>query len=241
MRSEDDARNGRFDALFAEAAPLVSAQRGRRDSSPRPRGRWPASVMCRPPAATAEVLESWMWQALDRAGAGHYRTGLAGCSHLTVRALEPRCEGRTGSDPVALGWRRALSRAAATTAPLRFELTGVTLAAGSVMAQLEPVDAAPWLFMAELAQALGPLASHEHGRDIWYVNLVHFTGPIADPGGLVEWVAGHRSVPPVRFAVPDVELVTFDLAPDGVPAIVPQTLAREVFGAAARPARPSCS
>jgi hypothetical protein len=142
---------------------------------------------------------------------------------------------------VALGWRRALSRAASTTSPLRFELTGVTLAAGSVMAQLEPVDAGPWLFMAELGKALGPLASYEDGRDIWYVNLVHFTGPIADPEGLVEWVAAHRSVPPVGFAVPDVELVTFDLAPDGVPAVVPLTLAREVFAAAPRPARPSCS
>jgi hypothetical protein len=197
--------------------------------------------MCRPPAATAAVLESWMWEALGRAGAGHYRTGLATCSHLTVRALEPRCEERTRSDPVALGWRRALARAAAATSPLRFRLTGVTLAAGSVMAQLEPVDAAPWVFMADLTEALGPLASYESGRDIWYVNLVHFTGPIGDPDGLVEWVAAHRSVPPIEFAVPDVELVTFDLDPHGVPAVVPQTWAREGFGAVTRPVRPSWS
>jgi hypothetical protein len=40
----------------------------------------------------------------------------------------------------------------------------------------------------------------EHGwfgagfdRRIWYANLVHFTGPIARPQELVDWVAGRRS------------------------------------------------
>lgn len=99
------------------------------------------------------------------------------------------------------------------------------------MAQIEPVNDAPWVFMAELAGVLGPLASYETSRDIWYVNLVHFTGPVLDPEGLIEWVAAHRSIPSVEFAVADVELVTFNLAADPGPVMVPSTMAREVLAA----------
>ncbi len=73
--------------------------------------------------------------------------------------------------------------------------------------------------MRELAETLGPLGWYEAqlpARDIWYVNLVHFAGPIADPDGLLAWVAANRSIPPVEFVVPSVELVTFKPVADGV-------------------------
>lgn len=187
--------------------------------------------MCRPPTATAAVLESWMRRALAFAGPHHYLTGLAGSAHVTVRALEPRRESRTPSDPVAICWRQALAQVAATTPPLRFELTGVTLTPGTVMAQLEPVDESPWVFMRTLAKALGALAWYEAQwpeRDIWYVNLVHFAAPIADPEGLLAWVAENRDIPPLEVVIPTVELVAFELAADGS-AIVPTTWAREAL------------
>ena len=230
VHSEEPVGNRRFDALFAEAAPLVSSQRHTRDGPPRTNGRWPASIVCRPPSAMAALLESWMWMALNFAGPHHYRTGLAGSAHLTVRALEPRCEGRAPTDPVATSWRHTLSDVAKTTPPLRFRFTGVTLTPGTVMAQMEPADETPWVFMRKLAQSLGSLAWYEEqwpARDIWYVNLVHFAAPIADSEGLLAWVAEHRDIPPVQLEIPSVELVAFELPPHGVPAIVPRTWARE--------------
>jgi hypothetical protein len=40
----------------------------------------------------------------------------------------------------------------------------------------------------------GRLVRAEFVRDIWYVTLVHFTGPVVDPAGLVDWVVARRTL-----------------------------------------------
>jgi hypothetical protein len=64
------------------------------------------------------------------------------------------------------------------------------------MACAEPVDTTADTFSDHLTHELGPDASHEPTRrDIWYLNLLHFTEDIAAPDALVEWVTRHRSTP----------------------------------------------
>ena len=80
----------KFDQLFDEAVPLISSQRHRRDSPPLEGGRWPVSVVLRPPADCdlSRRLDNLTTEVADLAGPGHWHTGRVGSAHLTVRALE---------------------------------------------------------------------------------------------------------------------------------------------------------
>ncbi|WP_329003736.1 hypothetical protein OHA18_10390 [Kribbella sp. NBC_00709] len=61
------------------------------------------------------------------------------------------------------------------------------------MACAEPFDEDADLFSKRLTIELGPDAHHEPDpRDIWYLNLIHFTNDIAKPDELVDWVADRR-------------------------------------------------
>ena len=227
-------QSSRFDQLFAEAAPLITRQLHRREGPLQPDGRWPASIILSPPEPIPALMSEWMGEALEHAGPGHLQTGARGSAHLTVRALEPRQPDRAPTDDVAIEWVRVLREVCAGTAPLRLRFTGVTLTPGTVMAQVEAEDDAAWSFMEELADSLGDLGWYEAQwppRDIWYVNLVHFAGPIAQPESLVTWVSEHRRVDPVPFVVRTAELVGFTMADRGGRAIIPTTWATEHFTA----------
>ncbi|MBM2622106.1 hypothetical protein JIG36_42045 [Actinoplanes sp. LDG1-06] len=78
--------------------------------------------------------------------------------------------------------------------PARFEITGLTLTPGGVMACLRPLDGVADMFAARLAEELGPDGAYEADteRDIWYSTLVHFAAPLADPQALVDFVAARR-------------------------------------------------
>jgi hypothetical protein len=151
-----------------------------------------------------------MREAIDHAGPGHFLTGRTDTSHLTVRALEPYRDAAAPTDSATGDSIAALGRAAAATAPLRFRLTGLTLTSVSVMAQVEPLDDEPWLFMRRLRAELGPLAWYEDAwmeRNIWYANVLHFAAPIRDAAGLVDWVGRNREVAPIDFSVGSAALV----------------------------------
>ena len=77
-----------FDRLFAEAAPLIQQGLHERESPPVDGGRWPVSVVLRPDQASAERLEETMAAVEQLAGARHFRTGIVGSVHFTVRVLE---------------------------------------------------------------------------------------------------------------------------------------------------------
>lgn len=201
-----------FDALFDRGSADVLARRHREDEPPGDGGRWPVSVVCVPEPAVRRRLERWMARAVELAGPGHFLTGRADASHVTVRALETYREAARPDEPDARAWASAMRSAAAVTPPLRLELTGVTLTSGSVMVQLEPVDDAPWVFMETLRSELGSHAWFEDRgapRDIWYANVLHLAAPVADPEGLVAWVGAHRSVPREPVVLDTVSLVRY--------------------------------
>ena len=132
-----------FDRLFAEAAPLVDQRLHQRDTPPVDGGRWPLSVLLRPGKTSAEKLEQTMAEAELSAGSGHFRTGIAGSVHFTVRALEPYREAVGDGDEAAVRYARAMSRAAGAVGTIELDLVGLTLTPGSVIVCARPVDDTP--------------------------------------------------------------------------------------------------
>lgn len=205
-------RNEVFDRLHAEGRAAVLARRHGQDVPPEDGGRWPVTVVSIPPPSTRTTLERWMGEACGLAGPGHFLTGRSDASHITIRALETYRDAAHPEQAASRAWASAMRTAADDTAPLRLRLTGVTLTAGSVMAQLEPEGDAPWTFMERLREALGEHAWFEDqwdGRDIWYVNILHFAAPIADPEGLVAWVDARRQVDAEEVCLDSVSLVRY--------------------------------
>lgn len=84
-----------------------------------------------------------------------------------------------------------------------------------------------WEFAARLAEELGADAWFERDfdRNIWYSTLVHLTGPIADPAGLVDWVASRRDLALDAITVRASDLVRFRF---GGRRPICQTLSRAV-------------
>ncbi|HSE08195.1 MAG TPA: hypothetical protein VLB29_05975 [Nocardioidaceae bacterium] len=184
-----------FDRLFLEGSRAVLAREHTVDAPPTlPGERWGPSVCLRPDPVTAGALDALTRQALEYVGPGHWPTGASRSSHFTVRVLDGYREDLT-PDAAATGPHLAAMREAAGSAgPLRLRLTGLTLTPASVMAAAEPEGSGATTFAAAVADALGEHGWFEAGshRSIWYANLVHFTGPIAHPAALVDWVAQRR-------------------------------------------------
>ena len=177
------------------------------------------SVACLPDRRTGEVLADVMSEALVHAGPGHFETGRADASHFTVRALEPYREAASPSDRVSRDWIAALDEVGRASMPIRLRLTGVTLTAGGVMVQAEPVDDAPWELMRRLRAALGPLAWFEdqwQERDIWYASVLHFAAPVLDAPALVGWAEERRDSLAHDLVLDALTLTRFRYRSDGV-------------------------
>ncbi|WP_350280723.1 hypothetical protein [Kribbella sp. HUAS MG21] len=215
----------KFDDLFAAAVPRIANGTHQRDELPREGGRWPISVVLRPaPDSTlAPTLDALTQEAADLAGPDHWQTGHLGAAHLTVRALEPRREHIPPADPAVARYQSALRRATArSTWPLSFRITGLTLTPGTVMACAEPLDASADAFSDHLATELGPDTWFEpEPRDIWYLNLLHFTTAIDRPALLVDWVTARRSTPIGTTTITAPDLVRSDHHPGPRPHMRP--------------------
>ncbi len=212
----------KFDELFDQAAPLIATGAHSRDEPPAEGGRWPLSVIL--PAGTA-FLDDLTAEAAELAGPGHWQTGQLGSAHFTVRALEGYRSAVPPDDPACARYLSAMDRTA--DGPFRMRVTGLTLTPGSVMAAAEPVDDVADAYMDRLALELGPDGWFErpHGRrDIWYVNLLHFTGDIPEPRKLIDWAAERRTKELGELRIPAAELVRFQLVGGQRPHMRPAAL-----------------
>ncbi|WP_199853131.1 hypothetical protein [Plantactinospora sp. BC1] len=218
-----------FDRLFVRGRDAVLAGNHYRDSPPVDGGRWGLSVVLPPDPACAARLAAVTAEALAVAGPDHWPTGTPEAAHFTVRALEAHRSGVRAGDPLVRRASSALRRAAAACRPVRLVLRGLTLTPSGVMACGYPVDPAADEFAARLGGELGADAWFEADftRDIWYATLVHFTGPLRDPVGLVDWVAASRGLHLGDVVVGAAELLRFRFN-GRQPVRVP--LARAPFG-----------
>jgi hypothetical protein len=200
-----------FNRLYAQAAPLIRQGLHQRESPPVEGGRWPVSVVLRPDDAAAERLERAMAEVEAYAGSGHFRTGIAGSAHFTVRVLERYRETVGEGDEMVRRYAEALRRAARHVESIRLDLVGLTLTPGSVMVRAHPVDDSADRFMDALKDELKDDGWREAGfrRDIWYANILHFAADIARPAELIKWVAQRRNLDLGHAVTDTAELVRF--------------------------------
>lgn len=219
-----------FDQLFAEgAAALTDGSHGTQVVPSEGDRRWGVSAVLRPDLGAAASVAALAREAAAVAGDGHWLTGAVGNSHLTMRALEyPRKDIRD-DDPCIARYAAALRTAVAGVRPLTFEVTGLTLTPLSVMACAQPTDEAADRLSADYTAALGSDAWLESKfvRSIWYLNVLHFARPVADPRALIEWVAERREVDPIPLCVTEVEIATWRFTGTGM---APLCLAAVVLG-----------
>ncbi len=219
----------KFDHLFATAGPLIAAGQHGVDLPLVENGeRWPVSAVLRVAAAdpVAQRLDALTLEAASIAGPGHLQTGRLGSAHLTIRALERYREVVDPAEPLVQRYAAALRTAAAQVGPARFDLTGLILTRGTVMACAQPLDDHADHLQELFAKALGPdgWLEGDERRDIWYVNLLHFAGPIPSPAPLIDWVTAHRNHRVGELTVDTAELVRFRHEDGSRPYRRPETL-----------------
>jgi hypothetical protein len=212
--------NEKFGRLFAEGRRALLGGTHQVQSAPAEGDpRWGISVILRPDPAAAEAIQREALAAAAVVGPDHWLPGVAARSHLTVRAgLEPRRAVIPDADPLIARYAAALAKAAAGRQPMRFTLTGLTLTPISVMARATPAGPAPDALAEAFADELASAGMPGIGRpaDIWYVNLVYFTGPVQDAPALVDWVAARRDAALTDLRVTEIQLTHWRYTGDGM-------------------------
>ncbi|MFF0336679.1 hypothetical protein ACFYUM_29325 [Streptomyces fimicarius] len=157
----------RFAELFDQGRDaLLSGDVPRQEPPLEDGGRWGLTVVLRPESSVARRRERITAEAMAVAGDSHWPTGAVVSSHFTIRTLERYRPNVSKDDERVLRYQAALRQASARVGTIR------------------------------LAEGLASDGWFEAGftRDIWYSNLVHFTGLPENPQALVEWVAARRSL-----------------------------------------------
>ena len=169
------------------------------------------SVVLRPPRVIAERLQQVMSEVEVYAGPDHFRTGVAGSVHFTVRVLERYREVVGCCDELVGRYARALRRAARQVEPIELDLVGLTLTPGSVMVAALPVDGNGARLMDLFKDELKDDGWREAGfrREIWYANILHFAADITQPHELIAWVGQRRELSLGRVVMDTAELMRF--------------------------------
>lgn len=216
-----------FDRLHREAVRLVESGQHHTDRPPAEGGRWPVSVLSRPDAGLGSALDALTEEAAHVAGTHHWRSAADGRAHFTVRALEGHRSQVPDDDPAVARYLVAMERTATRCSSIALRLTGLVLTPGTVMACAEPADDQAFAVMDQLEDELGDDAWFEKRfgpRDIWYVNLLHFTGPVTDGPALVRWVEARRQLDLGETVLNTLSLARFELGGGDVPGMRPVTL-----------------
>jgi hypothetical protein len=218
------AARRKFDRLFAEGRRALLTGTHEVESAPvEGYPRWGIGVALRPDPVAAHAIEQVAVEAAAVVGGKHWLAGAARSSHLTLcKGLEPYRSLVPPGDPRVARYAAALRTAVGGVRSLRFAVTGLTLTPISVMACAAPTDSAPDNLAQDFTATLSADECGHSGRapDIWYFNLVYFTGPVRDPHSLVEWVAARRETKVTDVLVEDIQLVRWRHIGDGMIPVV---------------------
>jgi hypothetical protein len=213
-----------FDRLFAEGRRVLLSGMQRAESVPPDGGsRWAVGAALRPDPQAARVIEQVAKAAAAVVGANYWLAGAARSSHLSMRRHLERCRRPVPpGDPLVTRYAAALSSAARATGPVRFTVTGLTLTPVSVMASAVPADTAADDLAAAFDAALRAEGCHDAGSmpDLWYVNLVYFTGSVRDAGELIGWVEARREMQVADVRITNLHIVRWHYTVTGMVPIV---------------------
>ncbi|MEV1167952.1 hypothetical protein [Nonomuraea sp. NPDC049784] len=178
--------------------------------------RWGASAVLRP---SGEVLDRLAALTGTIEAPGHWVHGRR-TLHVTLRSLEPYRDRIPAGDLLRRAYGEALAEAAAGLAPARVRLAGVSPHAGGVLVCGHPEDDTLVTLSKRFAHAMEcrGVRHLEQGRvrDRWYVSLVHFAAPLADPLRIVEWCDAHADVDLGTAELDAAEIVQFVLTGTGI-------------------------
>ena len=208
----DEGFRATFDRLCEQGCAATLAGSHQKDVPPAAGGRWGLSAVATFDDQTCQQLEVWAGELQQLAGDRHWPTGAPGSAHVTVRAIQPHRPDLDRHDPFASRCARAVGRAAAgVNRPVVFRLRGLALSPAGVMACLYPVDATAGTLAAAVRRELDAdgWLEESYTRTIWYSSLLHFTGGIDDPTGLVRWVRERRDLKAADAQATRLQLVTF--------------------------------
>jgi hypothetical protein len=222
----------RFDRLFTEGREAILTGTHQVESEPaNGRPRWAIGAVLRPDPRAAQVIEQVARAAAGIVGRDHWLAGAVSSSHLSLRRhLEPHRRPVLPADPLVTRYAAALRTAVQDIEPIRFTVNGLTLTPISVMASAAPADGAAGELAAAFAAALLAEGCPDARitPDMWYVNLVYFTGPIRDPRHLVAWVAARRRMEITELQVTGIQIVRWDYTGTGMVPIVLGTAADHI-------------
>lgn len=173
--------------------------------------RWGVSVLVRPQPELAARLHGLTVELAALAGPGQWTTGAADTSHLTVYSLEPHRPGVTAEDPRVRRLADPVRRTAQAASPGTFEVTGLALTPGGVVASCVPLDDGARRLRPGLAEALGgDVFEASYRGDQWWMSLLHLAAPVQRPVDLVDYVEDRRAQPVGRLCAERLELVRYD-------------------------------
>lgn len=204
---EHNRRMDYEDEFYDRGRAALVAGEVRPEAPPTENGaRWGAAAVLRPAGPVLESLAELADSLGGVAGVGHW-PHLKSSLHVTLRALERYRSSIPRDDEYRAAYAEALDAAAAGLPPARVELRGVCPHPAGVIAVGRPLDEVLVALQARLAEGLGArgLAAFESWvRDRWYVSLIHFAGPVADPGSVVAWCDERRDL---RIGVVELDIV----------------------------------
>lgn len=200
-----DALHEQGRAAVLEGGPRLDVPPGDGDR------RWGVSVLMRVEGGLAERLDAEAGELAALAGPGHWPTGALGSAHLTVFSLEPHRVGVGPDDPAVERYAEATARAAAGTPAPAFDVVGLALTPGGVVARCLPANPVAAGLRAAVNAALGAEAFETGYRgDQWWSSLLHFAAPVAEPEALVAHVAQRRDRSLGRFTARALDLVRYE-------------------------------
>jgi hypothetical protein len=214
-----------FDRLAREGRAAILAGTNQIETPPVDGGlRWGLSTVLRPDGDVVEALATATAAARSIAGSEQWATASSGSAHITVRGLEPHRVPIPDDDPAVDRYTAALDRATRDAVAARFVLGGLLITPNSVMLRATPCDDGPARLSSALERELGDDGWYETAfhRDIWFLNLIHFAGPVERPDELNAWVEQQSCLTIGECTITQADLVRWEF---GGTRMVPIVLA----------------
>jgi 2'-5' RNA ligase len=211
-----EALAARYDAMWAEAAPLVRAGSvtldpwiGRLDEDAR-RG---VTLLARPAPAVAAALDAFLGGLRTLEPAQYYQP--AAELHHTVLSLFTATADHAPYLEHLPEYRAAVAEAISGVPPFTIEIRGVTLTASAVLAQGFPHDGTLALVRDRLRAALGERGlgdalDRRYRLETAHMTLMRFAAPLREPARFVDALAAARATEFGASAVDGLELVLGD-------------------------------
>jgi hypothetical protein len=182
-------------------------------------GRWGISAVFRPSTDVLGKLAGLTAQLHDVLSDGHWIHG-PGCLHSTLRALEYYRADIPPGDTDIETYADALEQAARGIPPFELAVGRVSPHQGGAVLLLSPLDKTLDTLQERYDQALHDRGAcrfdFEHRRDLWNIGLVHFAGPLTNPGEFVAWCNESRDLGLSTITFDAVDIVRAHQEPDDV-------------------------